>query len=66
MSYKKNFLTNNIFLNSKYSNNNLHNHNYKEGIIYSEDFNNMGIDESFNVGEVFISRVRFKPGYQRM
>jgi len=35
-------------------------------IFYTNDFGNLGIDDSFVNEEVFIPRVRFKPGYQRL
>jgi hypothetical protein len=35
-------------------------------ILYKEDFLSKGIDSSSKIQEVFIRRVRFKPGYQRI
>lgn len=35
-------------------------------IIFEQSFFHNGPDESFKSGEVFIKRIRFKPGYQRI
>ena len=52
--------------NSVFSSKNTNYLNFKQNIFYRNDFSVRGSDESFKVGEVFIPRVRFKPGYQRL
>jgi len=63
--FVNNLSTNNYAIN-KYGIGGLGYSSHKSNILYRDDFYNMGNDESFSVDEVFISRVRFKPGYQRM
>lgn len=38
----------------------------RDEIVDSEAFNNRGVDPTFTIGEVRISRIKFKPGYQRI
>ena len=37
-----------------------------DNIIYKKLYNHVGLEESDKYGEVFIPRIRFKPGYQRI
>ena len=40
--------------------------NTREDILYKDNFDSRGVDLSFRVKEVHVSRVKFKPGYQRL
>lgn len=51
---------------SVFSGRNVSYENPKQGIVYRNDFRTKGLDMSFQSDEVFIPRVRFKPGYQRL
>ena len=39
---------------------------YSDNITMYDSFSNRGVDDSFKYNEVFIKRIRFKPGYQRL
>jgi hypothetical protein len=38
----------------------------REEILYEDDFANKGHIENLRSKEIFIRRIRFKPGYQRI
>ena len=44
----------------------LSNHMTREEILYEDDFANKGHIENLRSKEIFIRRIRFKPGYQRI
>ena len=44
----------------------LSNHMTREEILYEDDFANKGHIENLRSREIFIRRIRFKPGYQRI
>jgi len=72
--YTKNLLNTSFFgkslLNSdfiSYSNSNLNFYkNSSDEILYKDSYSLRGSDTSFKLKEVHISRIRFKPGYQRI
>jgi hypothetical protein len=68
MNFRKHYLLsfkNNVSL-GNYLDNTSSFSSFKQRIVYRDSFKLRGLDESFNSGEVFISRIRFKPGYQRI